>query len=139
MAESFFSSLKLELVQRRPWATRAQARRAIFEYIEVFYNRRRLHSSLGYLTRPSTKLGGSTARPLKRHSQDVRRTGSTPVALSRLIRRHVLRGAPATTRTEVGENLVLASRETVTGRTLGMRWLRRRSPLLPRSGRSALS
>ncbi len=50
VAESFFSSLKLELVDRRSWATRAQARRAIFEYIEVFYNRRRLHSSLGYLT-----------------------------------------------------------------------------------------
>ncbi len=50
VAESFFSSLKLELVHRRPWATRAQARRSIFEYIEVFYNRRRLHSSLGYLS-----------------------------------------------------------------------------------------
>ena len=50
VAESFFSSLKLELVHRRPWATRESARRAIFEYVEVFYNRRRLHSSLGYLT-----------------------------------------------------------------------------------------
>jgi transposase InsO family protein len=50
VAESFFSSLKLELVDRRSWATRAQARRAIFEYIEVFYNLRRLHSSLDYLT-----------------------------------------------------------------------------------------
>ena len=50
VAESFFSSLKLELVDRRPWATRERVRRAIFEYIEVFYNRRRLHSSLNYLT-----------------------------------------------------------------------------------------
>ncbi len=50
VAESFFASLKTELVDRRSWATRSQARRAIFEYIEVFYNRRRLHSSLGYLT-----------------------------------------------------------------------------------------
>ncbi len=50
VAESFFSSLKLELIDRRSWATRAQARRAIFEYIEGFYNRRRLHSSLGYVT-----------------------------------------------------------------------------------------
>jgi transposase InsO family protein len=50
VAESFFSSLKLELIDRQSWATRAQARRAIFEYIEGFYNRRRLHSSLGYLT-----------------------------------------------------------------------------------------
>jgi len=39
--ESFFSSLKLELIHRQSWATRAQARRAIFDYIEVFFNRRR--------------------------------------------------------------------------------------------------
>ena len=49
VAESFFGSLKTELVHRRSWATRAQARRAVFDYIEVFFNRRRLHSSLGYL------------------------------------------------------------------------------------------
>jgi putative transposase len=49
VAESFFSSLKEELIHRQSWATRAQARRAIVDYIEVFYNRRRLHSSLGYL------------------------------------------------------------------------------------------
>jgi transposase InsO family protein len=50
VAESFFATLKLELIHRRPWATRDQARGAVFEFIEVFYNRRRLHSSLGYLT-----------------------------------------------------------------------------------------
>ncbi len=49
VAESFFASLKEELIHRRPWATRSQARRAIVEYVE-FYNRRRLHSSLGYLS-----------------------------------------------------------------------------------------
>ena len=50
VAESFFSSLKEELIHRHSWATRAQARRAVVDYIEVFYNRRRLHSSLGYLS-----------------------------------------------------------------------------------------
>ncbi len=50
VAESFFSSLKAELIHRQSWATRAQARRAIVDYIEVFFNRRRLHSSLGYLS-----------------------------------------------------------------------------------------
>jgi len=50
VAESFFASLKTELIDRRSWAIRAQARRAIFDYIEVFFNRRRLHSSLCYLT-----------------------------------------------------------------------------------------
>jgi len=50
VAESFFASLKEELIHRRSWATRGQARRAVVEYIEVFFNRRRLHSSLGYLS-----------------------------------------------------------------------------------------
>jgi putative transposase len=46
--ESFWSTLKHELVYRRHFKTHAEARRAIFEFIEVFYNRRRLHSALGY-------------------------------------------------------------------------------------------
>ena len=50
VAESFFASLKGELIDRQSWATRAQVRREVFWYIEVFYNRRRLHSSLGYLS-----------------------------------------------------------------------------------------
>jgi putative transposase len=48
VAESFFATLKTELVHRRRWATRQQATTAIFEYIEIFYNRQRRHSSLGY-------------------------------------------------------------------------------------------
>jgi putative transposase len=48
--ESFFGTLKCELVHDRHYRTRAQARQDIFEYIEVFYNRKRLHSSLGYLS-----------------------------------------------------------------------------------------
>lgn len=50
VAESFFATLKRELVNRCDFADHAQARRAIFEYIEVFYNRQRLHSTLGYLS-----------------------------------------------------------------------------------------
>lgn len=46
--ESFWSSLKHELIYRQRFATKADARRAIFDYIETFYNRRRLHSSIGY-------------------------------------------------------------------------------------------
>jgi putative transposase len=48
VAESFFSSLKRELVHHRRLETRDQAKSEIFDYIEVFYNRQRLHSSLGY-------------------------------------------------------------------------------------------
>ncbi len=48
VAESFFSTAKRELTHRESYATREEARRSLFEYIEVFYNRRRLHSTLGY-------------------------------------------------------------------------------------------
>lgn len=48
--ESFWATLKTELVHQEHYVTREQARRSIFEYIEVFYNRKRLHSSLGYVS-----------------------------------------------------------------------------------------
>lgn len=50
VSESFFETLKRELVDDQVYETRGQARRAIFEYVEVYYNRKRLHSTLGYLT-----------------------------------------------------------------------------------------
>lgn len=49
VVESFFSSLKTERVHHRTYRSREEARRDIFEYIEVFYNRVRLHSTLGYM------------------------------------------------------------------------------------------
>lgn len=48
MVESFFASLKRELADRADWLTRDEARTAVFEYIEVWYNRQRRHSTLGY-------------------------------------------------------------------------------------------
>ena len=48
--ESFFHTLKVELVHHERYQTRAEARASVFEYIEVFYNRQRRHSALGYLT-----------------------------------------------------------------------------------------
>ena len=50
VAESFFATLKKELVRGRAFDTRAQARSEVFEYIEVFYNRHRTHSLLNYET-----------------------------------------------------------------------------------------
>jgi len=50
VAESFFSTLKLDLLYRHSWPTRAAARSAIFEYIEGFYNRERRHTTLGNLS-----------------------------------------------------------------------------------------
>ncbi len=48
--ESFWHTLKVELIHRRRFQTRAEAKQAIFEYIEVFYNRLRRHSSIGYVS-----------------------------------------------------------------------------------------
>lgn len=48
LMESFFGTLKAECVERHDFQTPQQARACIFEYLEVFYNRQRLHSSLGY-------------------------------------------------------------------------------------------
>lgn len=48
VAESFFATLELELVARTRWRTRAEARRAVFAFIETWYNRERRHSTLGY-------------------------------------------------------------------------------------------
>lgn len=50
VVESFFSSLKRELMDENIFETREVARQAVFEFIEVFYNRQRRHSTLGYLT-----------------------------------------------------------------------------------------
>jgi len=57
MAESFFGTLKAELLDRQVWPTRAAARQAIFEWIAVFSNRRRRHSALGFLS-PAAFEGG---------------------------------------------------------------------------------
>ena len=50
MAESFFASLETELIDRSSWQTRADARLAVFDYIEAFYNPHRRHSAIGYLS-----------------------------------------------------------------------------------------
>lgn len=50
VAESFFGTIKNELIYRRPWLDRESAKEAISEYIEVFYNRIRQHSTIGYVS-----------------------------------------------------------------------------------------
>lgn len=55
VAESFFATIKTELFYRRSWATMEELRSSLFEYIEVFFNRRRLHSSLDYRTPSQTE------------------------------------------------------------------------------------
>lgn len=65
VAESFFATLKRELADDADWQTRDEARTAVFEYIEVWYNRQRRHSSLGYLS--------PVAHELQLNSQQERR------------------------------------------------------------------
>lgn len=60
LAETFFASLEKELLRRERFATREQARIRIFEYIEIFHNRRRRHSSLGMLTPIEFELNNIT-------------------------------------------------------------------------------
>jgi transposase InsO family protein len=50
LMESFFGTLKEECVERQTFSTRDEAKKVIFEYLDVFYNRQRKHSSLGYVS-----------------------------------------------------------------------------------------
>ena len=60
VAESFFATLKKDLVHRTRFRTRQEARTAIFEYIEVFYNRQRLHSTLGHRSPKQYRLDNAS-------------------------------------------------------------------------------
>ena len=62
VAESFFGTLKTELIHERDFATRATAKAAVTEYIDAFYNARRRHSSLGYLSPLMFELQHRTGR-----------------------------------------------------------------------------
>jgi integrase-like protein len=66
VVESFFGTLKRELVHHESYASRAEARRSLFEYIEVFYNRRHRHSTLGYRS-PAEFEACLTSSPTRAH------------------------------------------------------------------------
>ena len=63
VAESFYASLQTELLDRRQWQSRSQLRTAVFGYIEGFYNRRRRHSKLGYLSPVEFERESAAQRP----------------------------------------------------------------------------
>lgn len=75
VAESFFATLKKERVHRRTWPTKNELRGEIFRYIEVFYNRRRRHSTLGVLSPADYEAQAVTApaapRPTPRPPQPL--------------------------------------------------------------------
>jgi hypothetical protein len=79
VAASFFATIKRELIDTRAWPTRAGLRAAVFDYIEGWYNTRRLRSAIA--ARPSTKQPSTTTPTVRRHdqhNQPVRRSGPTP-------------------------------------------------------------
>lgn len=61
IAESFFGTIKSELIHHHNFKTRNEARLSVFEFIEIFYNKQRLHSSLNYLTPEEFELKGKKA------------------------------------------------------------------------------
>ena len=65
VAESFFSTIKVELAPKKVWRTRHEGRAAIFEYIEGWYNNRRRHSAIGYLSpKAFESVGGGSKLPV---------------------------------------------------------------------------
>jgi putative transposase len=77
VCEAFFATLKKELTRRRSWSTRRELQTAVFAWIEGWYNRRRLHSTLGYVS-PETcekgtlvKEGTGLATSRLAHSQEM--------------------------------------------------------------------
>lgn len=75
MMESFWSSMQIELLNRRKWRTRLELANAMFEYIESFHNRQRRHTQLGYLSPIEFELTSAAplipACPRSYHSQSA--------------------------------------------------------------------
>lgn len=65
VAESFFATIKTELLDRQAWPTKVKAHKAIFEYVEGWYNTRRRHSSLGYLSPAAYEASRDSATSLQ--------------------------------------------------------------------------
>jgi hypothetical protein len=82
-AESFFATLKKELVYRTAFPTRRHAHNAIGEYIEIFYNRQRIHSTIGYISPQQARLNRSiNNRTAQNHSPENERPTSSARAPS---------------------------------------------------------
>ncbi len=83
----FLSTMQIELLNRKKWKTRIELANAIFEFIEVFYNRQRRHSKIGYIS-PSSSKSTCNNNPPKMNKKkvtnlgaghDVNQTGGTPL------------------------------------------------------------
>ena len=97
MIEAFWSRMQVELLDSRRWKTRVELANAIFEYIEIFHNRRRRHSRLGMLTPGRRRRGWNIhgCRRAVRHGRGSRAQGSLDAAL---LRRRGRRGGSGSAR-----------------------------------------
>ncbi len=98
VAETFFATLKKELIHRRSWPAKSELRTEVFEFIEVFYNRRRRHSTLGYVHPPTRR---SSSRACAWAAVSAGATGTACVVVARAfpdaaLLVHRARGARAT-------------------------------------------
>ena len=86
MAESFFATLECELIDRRTFESHAEARMAVFEFIEAWYNRKRRHSALGYLSPEEFERTAAqgASRPAATTEQHDRTTGLGAVRIDDL-------------------------------------------------------
>ena len=136
MYESFFATLECELLDRRRFESQAEAKMAIFAYIEGWYNPHRRHSSIGYLY-PSTTRGGYTQHAHNRcnarlESQAVNRprNGVKSKPRQRTRSPRYLRRTPGLmdahlARVPEFDNLVITDFEMVSARTVARRIARR--------------
>jgi putative transposase len=85
VAESFFATLECELLDRYDWPTRQALRTAVFDFVEVFYNRQRRHSTIDYTPPPTTNTSAHHQHPP--HNHRVHGTGATPTSGHRRFRR----------------------------------------------------
>ena len=84
MAESFFATLECELIKRRSLRTQAEARVAIFRFIEGWYNTKRRHSALGYLSpNEFERRAAAAAKHAQGEARDCDRTGPEPCQIGR--------------------------------------------------------
>ena len=84
MAESFFATLECELIKRRSFQTQAEARVAIFAFVESWYNTKRRHSGLGYLSpNEFERRTAATARQAQGDARGRDRTGLEPCQIGR--------------------------------------------------------
>jgi hypothetical protein len=85
MIEAFWSRMQVELLDRRRWKTRIELANAIFEYLEIWHNRRRRHSALGWQSPLESRPPRTRSSWPEASSNPLRGTRGTPKASTRAV------------------------------------------------------